>query len=105
MGFRFRLHRSGLPGRPDIVLPRFRSVILIHGCFWHVHNCPLGAVKPKTNAAFWAKKRGRNVERDAEKIAQLQELGWRVRVIWECEIEVGTFTNGLCRWIKAGSSA
>lgn len=104
-GFRFRVHRTGLPGKPDVVLPRYRSAILIHGCFWHVHDCPLGAVKPKTNAEFWAAKRGRTVERDAEKIAALQELGWRVRVIWECEIEGGTFTDDLCDWIGAGADA
>lgn len=104
-GFRFRLHRKGLPGKPDIVLPRYHSAILIHGCFWHIHDCPLGAVKPKTNAAFWAAKRARNVERDREKIAALRQLGWRVRVIWECEIESGRFTDGLCEWIAAGLNA
>jgi DNA mismatch endonuclease (patch repair protein) len=100
-GFRFRVHPGGLPGKPDIVLPRYRSVIQVHGCFWHVHDCPLGAVRPKTNAEFWARKRGRTVERDAEKIAALRALGWRVRVVWECEVESGTFANGLCRWIRA----
>lgn len=101
-GFRFRVHRRGLPGKPDVVLPRYRAVILIHGCFWHVHDCPLGAVKPKTNAEFWANKRARNVERDKEKIAALRQLGWRVRVIWECEVETGRFRQSLCEWVAAG---
>ncbi|MFL5342957.1 MAG: very short patch repair endonuclease [Gemmataceae bacterium] len=61
-GFRYSLHRRGLPASPDLVLARYRSVILIHGCFWHVHDCPLGRVKPKTNSAFWSTKRLRNVE-------------------------------------------
>ena len=104
-GFRFRVHKIGLPGKPDVVLPKFNCVILIHGCFWHVHDCPQGAVKPKTNAEFWAAKRGRSVERDAEKIAALHALGWRVRVIWECEIETGNFIEGLCDWIRAGISS
>lgn len=104
-GFRFRLHKAGLPGKPDIVLARYNSVILVHGCFWHVHECPLGAVKPKTNADFWAAKRQRNVERDGEKVTALRQLGWRVKVIWECEIETGSFTEGLCEWIEAGEPA
>lgn len=104
-GFRFRLHAATLPGKPDIVLPRHRAAILVHGCFWHVHDCPLGTVKPKTNADFWAAKRARTVERDAEKLAALRELGWRVRVVWECEIESRRFADGLCEWVKTGETA
>jgi DNA mismatch endonuclease (patch repair protein) len=103
-GFRFRLHHPGLPSKPDVVLPRYRSVVLINGCFWHVHNCPLGQVKPKTNAAFWKSKRQRTVERDAEKLTALTELGWRVRVLWECQIKDGSFADGLCDWVRAGST-
>jgi DNA mismatch endonuclease, patch repair protein len=104
-GFRFQLCRKDLPGKPDIVLPRYQSVLLVHGCFWHVHECPLGRVKPKTNAEFWAVKRGRNVDRDSEKLQAILNLGWRVRVIWECEIERGTFTEGLCEWLRAGQTS
>jgi DNA mismatch endonuclease (patch repair protein) len=103
-GFRFRLCVKKLPGTPDIVLPRYRAAILVHGCFWHVHDCPLGAVKPKTNAEFWETKRARNVERDGGKIELLREQGWRVRVVWECEIEKGTFSEGLCEWIREGGN-
>ena len=84
MGFRFRLHRKDLPGRPDIVLPRYRAVVLVHGCFWHKHRCKYGRVTPKTNATFWEDKRNANVERDKKNILALRRKGWRVLVIWEC---------------------
>lgn len=98
-GFRFRLHRRDLPGCPDIVLPRFRAALMVNGCFWHVHACPLGQVRPKTNAEFWENKRRGNVERDARKLIALRGAGWRVRVVWECEVESGRFRDGLCEWI------
>lgn len=83
-GFRFRIHRRDLPGRPDIVLPRYRLVILVHGCFWHRHpHCSL-ATTPATNHATWQAKFQGNVDRDQRNIAQLQESGWRVLVLWEC---------------------
>lgn len=87
LGYRFRLHRRDLPGRPDIVLPRWRRIVLVHGCFWHQHpGCNL-AVKPSTNAGYWSEKLEANVRRDAEQIARLREFGWAVLVIWECETE------------------
>jgi len=85
LGYRFRLHRRDLPGKPDLVFPARRKVILVHGCFWHVHDCPYGRVKPATNPGFWAKKRGENAARDQRNIAALEAAGWRVLVIWECE--------------------
>ncbi len=85
MGFRFRLHRRDLPGKPDLVFPARRKVILVHGCFWHVHDCPYGRVKPATNAGFWANKRGQNASRDLRNLTALQAAGWSVLVIWECE--------------------
>jgi DNA mismatch endonuclease (patch repair protein) len=85
LGYRYRLHRSDLPGKPDIVLPKYRTVIFIHGCFWHMHDCPMGHPKPATNAAFWAEKRGRNAERDKEHTALLHRNGWTVYTVWECE--------------------
>jgi DNA mismatch endonuclease (patch repair protein) len=85
LGYRFRLHRRGLPGTPDIVLPRWKSVIFVHGCFWHVHPGCKRATTPKTNVEFWSKKLKGNVARDAKSIEQLRELGYRCLVIWECE--------------------
>jgi DNA mismatch endonuclease (patch repair protein) len=85
MGYRFRLHRRDLPGKPDLVFPARRKVILVHGCFWHVHDCPHGRVKPATNAGFWASKRGGNAARDQRNLKALETAGWSVLVIWECE--------------------
>ena len=85
LGLRFRLHRRDLPGSPDIVLPRVRTAVFVHGCFWHRHlNCRY-ATTPKSRQDYWLPKFEANVERDARKEAQLQNLGWRVLVIWECE--------------------
>jgi len=87
MGFRFRLHRKDLPGCPDIVLPKYKTVILVNGCFWHQHaGCKL-ASKPATRKEFWETKLSRNVERDSENAAKLAALGWRVIVVWECELQ------------------
>ena len=85
LGYRFRLHRKDLPGRPDIVLPKYRLAIFVHGCFWHSHECRYGRVVPATRQAFWAEKRARTVERDHEKIVALETVGWRVGTIWECQ--------------------
>jgi DNA mismatch endonuclease (patch repair protein) len=86
LGFRFRLHVRGLPGCPDIVLPRLKSVVFVHGCFWHRHDKCLLAYSPKTRRAFWKKKFDDNVLRDRQHLRDLKELGWRVLVIWECQI-------------------
>lgn len=85
LGYRYRLYRKDLPGKPDIVLPKFRTVVFVHGCFWHCHDCKYGSVKPATRAGFWDKKRKENVERDKKANHALRELGWKVKVIWECE--------------------
>lgn len=85
LGYRFRLHRRNLPGKPDLVFPARLKVIFIHGCFWHSHGCKAGLI-PKSNRSFWLPKLERNVERDHDLIRKLQRLGWRVLVIWECEI-------------------
>lgn len=86
LGFRFRLHRKDLPGRPDIVLPRHGKIVLVQGCFWHGHEgCKL-ASKPKSNADYWTPKIAGNRERDAKNIAALQALGWDVMELWECEV-------------------
>lgn len=84
-GFRFRLQRRDLPGKPDIVLPKYRAVVFVHGCFWHQHpGCRL-ASWPKSRPEYWAPKLGRNVERDAAAAKALEALGWRYFVIWECD--------------------
>jgi DNA mismatch endonuclease (patch repair protein) len=85
LGYRYRLHRKDLPGKPDIVLSRLKVVIFVHGCFWHSHDCRWGNVVPKTRAEFWAEKRAGTVERDARKAQALEEMGWQVLNIWECE--------------------
>lgn len=85
LGLRFRLHRRDLPGSPDVVLPRFRTVIFVHGCFWHRHLDCRYTTTPKSRQEYWLPKFEANVERDARKEAQLRELGWRVLVVWECE--------------------
>jgi DNA mismatch endonuclease (patch repair protein) len=85
-GLRFRLHRKDLPGKPDIVLPRHKAVILVHGCFWHRHKDCSIATTPKSNTAFWTDKFDRNVARDLRVRDQLKALGWKVFVAWECEL-------------------
>jgi DNA mismatch endonuclease (patch repair protein) len=85
MGYRFRLHRSDLPGTPDIVLPRHGVCIFVNGCFWHLHrNCKLARL-PKTRRAWWQKKLKGNSERDKAKSCKLRKLGWKVLIIWECQ--------------------
>lgn len=83
-GYRFRLHRKDLPGKPDLVFPARKAVIFVHGCFWHMHGCPSVRV-PKSNADYWRPKLERNQRRDAESISALQSQGWKVLTIWECE--------------------
>ncbi|UVK40578.1 very short patch repair endonuclease [Mesorhizobium sp. AR10] len=87
LGYRFRLHRKDLPGRPDLVFPSRRAVIFVSGCWWHGHSCKRGARVPKTNATYWKAKIARNVERDAASLAALEATGWRALVIWECELK------------------
>jgi DNA mismatch endonuclease (patch repair protein) len=85
LGYRFRLHRKDLPGRPDIVLPRHRKIILVHGCFWHGHTCRL-ASRPKSNSGYWSDKIVKNKERDTRNLHALREAGWTVLELWECDI-------------------
>ena len=84
-GYRFRLHRKDLPGKPDIVLPRYKTIILVHGCYWHRHEGCRYAYNPKTRVDFWQEKFRQNVERDQKVHNQLLKLGWKVCVVWECE--------------------
>jgi DNA mismatch endonuclease (patch repair protein) len=85
MGYRYRLHRRDLPGKPDLVFGPRRAVIFVHGCFWHQHDCRDGH-PPKSNTGYWGEKLRRNVERDAVVQKQLKANGWRVLVVWECEV-------------------
>lgn len=86
LGLRFRLHRRDLPGTPDLVFPRLKKIILVHGCFWHRHTGCDRATTPKTRKGFWVSKFDANVARDKRTIAALKRLGWSVLVVWECEI-------------------
>ncbi|MEK6333429.1 MAG: DNA mismatch endonuclease Vsr [Acidobacteriota bacterium] len=86
-GFRFRLHSKRLPGKPDIVLPRFKTVVLVHGCLWHGHaNCRRGR-RPKSNADYWNRKIDRNLARDAANALLLKKAGWKRIVVWECQLK------------------
>lgn len=85
LGFRYRLGGAGLPGRPDIVLPKYRTVVFVHGCFWHQHDCHLFRL-PKTRTEFWKAKVDANRERDRRSEARIAELGWQVETIWECQL-------------------
>ena len=84
-GYRFRLHRKDLPGTPDIVLPKFRCVIMVHGCFWHQHSSCSASRIPQSNKDYWEGKLLRNIQRDRENRQALEQLGWTVHIIWECE--------------------
>ncbi len=107
-GFRFRLHRSGLPGKPDIVLPGRRIAVFVHGCFWHMHEGCKNAKLPSTRPEFWREKLGRNVERDRENVDALLELGWRVLVVWECATREMrsecALSSALSAWVGGGEA-
>lgn len=98
LGAHYRLHRKDLPGRPDIVMSGRRLAIFVHGCFWHGHDCARGARVPRQNRDYWLGKVGRNRERDIASQAGLEAAGWRVEVIWECELkDEATLTGRLAR--------
>ena len=86
LGYRFRLHRKDLPGKPDIVLPKHRMAVFVHGCFWHGHVCKVDKM-PKSRVDYWGPKIEANRERDTRKRQQLEALGWRVIEVWECELK------------------
>jgi DNA mismatch endonuclease (patch repair protein) len=101
MGYRYRLHVADLPGKPDLVFGRSKKIIFVHGCFWHMHKCQYGTVKPKTNADFWENKRTRNVERDKRNIAQLRKAGWKVLILWECWTKNSiVMKNRICKFLE-----
>lgn len=100
MGYRYRLHRADLPGKPDLVFPARRSVIFVHGCWWHGHDCKRGAREPKTNRDYWVAKIDGNRKRDIASRQALEALGWRPLIIWECEIRnVDELSNRLSSFL------
>lgn len=86
LGMRYRLHAKDMPGKPDLVFPRFRTVIFVHGCFWHRHEGCKVASTPKSNVDFWLEKFKKNTDRDARNIQALESMGWKVIIVWECEV-------------------
>jgi DNA mismatch endonuclease (patch repair protein) len=85
-GYRYRVHRHDLPGSPDLVFPQYRKVIFVNGCFWHRHNCPEGQLMPSTNLAYWEGKFAATRKRDIDHLRALHEAGWKVLIIWQCQI-------------------
>ncbi len=102
LGFRYRLHVKALPGKPDIVLPKYRTAIFVHGCFWHQHPGCKDAVMPKNNAKFWKDKLDGNTRRDARNFSGLERLGWQCLVVWECEVKSSTMQKSLIRKLRRG---
>lgn len=100
-GFRFRKNDKRYPGRPDIVLPKYKTVIFINGCFWHKHEGCKYFVWPKSNVDFWKSKIETNIERDKNNYSRLSDMGWRVIVIWECELKKDKFDVTMKRTIEA----
>lgn len=108
-GYRYRLHASDLPGKPDLVLPRWRAVIFVNGCFWHGHDCP-AFIWPKTREEFWRQKIGRNMARDADNSHVLKLSGWRIAVVWECALKgkgrlpLPEVIDSLAAWLSSDRS-
>ena len=101
LGYRFRLHRKDLPGKPDIVLPKFKKVIFVHGCFWHGHKGCKHANRPKSNVSYWNKKIDRNIQRDKTNQSKLKDMGWDSLIIWECEItDAYKLANKICEFLS-----
>lgn len=104
-GIGYRLGGSGLPGRPDVVMKGRRTVIFVHGCFWHGHDCPRGSRQPKANAAYWIAKIDRNRARDAANAEALQTLGWRVITVWECAMKAPDCPDRLLAAVRGQAAA
>lgn len=107
LGLRFRLHARGLPGSPDLVFPKYRAAVFVHGCFWHRHpGCRFTTV-PKNNAEFWANKFSANVKRDQIAVVRLHELGWRVAVVWECAVRASpqAAAHLLRSWLRVSQAS
>lgn len=103
LGYRFRLHQKDFPGKPDLVFSRRKKIIFIHGCFWHGHDCKRGSRQPKTNFEYWKEKISRNKARDLFSIASLEESGWNVMIVWECELKLAkrdALINNLMQFLR-----
>lgn len=98
----YRIHRNDLPGKPDLAWIGRKLAVLVHGCFWHGHECAEGIRKPKSNQEYWISKISRNRRRDAENIADLRSMGWSVLVVWECEISEKAHLTKKLRWFLSG---
>lgn len=104
-GFRYRLNDRRLPGSPDLVFPKHRAVLFVHGCFWHGHDCARGARAPQSNARYWREKIARNVARDAKARAALRRMGWRVKISWECDLhQLEREANKIAGWLLVSVS-
>ena len=101
MGYRFRIHLKGLPGKPDIVLPKYHTAIFVHGCFWHGHEDCKDFAPPKTRTEWWLNKINGNKKKDTENIAQLDRQGWQVIIIWECELTPDKWENTIKTLVDA----
>ena len=99
-GFRYRLHVKDLPGKPDIVLPKYKTVILIHGCFWHIHKDCKYFVVPKSRTDWWMEKLNRNVENDLKSVKALKKLGWNIIIIWECSLKTSKIDKTLSSLLR-----
>lgn len=106
-GYRFRVHAERLPGKPDIVLPAYSAAIEVRGCFWHGHHCPVGHI-PRTNTPYWASKIQKNQTRDRRNVRALRRLGYRVRVVWGCDIDtdekLAHVVAGIAAWLETGAT-
>lgn len=102
LGYRYRLCRTSLPGKPDLVLQRRRKAIFVHGCFWHGHDCKAGTNRPTSNLEYWRPKLLRNQRRDAVNCSDLKKLGWKVLVVWECQLgNLGRLHSRIERFLEA----
>lgn len=104
-GLRFRLHRKNLPGCPDVVLPKYRVAVFVHGCFWHRHPGCKFATSPSTRESFWQQKFAVNIERDHRNQEDLLRAGWRVLIIWECGLKSNLDLDAALQWIRGGQGA
>jgi DNA mismatch endonuclease (patch repair protein) len=104
-GFRYRLHRRDLPGSPDLVFPKYRAVLFVHGCFWHRHDDCKYTTTPKANGDFWQQKFAGNVARDARDVRLLRDSGWRVAIVWECALKRSAemTATAVAEWLLGGS--
>ena len=87
LGYRYRIHVKDLPGKPDLVFPKYKAVLFVHGCFWHGHDCPRGSRVPKANRDYWLAKVARNTARDQRNRTDLEAAGWQVETVWECQMK------------------